>query len=74
MTGNLIFWGMNMGTYNISGHVLHTRYECPSIPVREWDWCCVDDNYDGAPDAGPQIVGTGRTELEAIYNYLEQII
>lgn len=36
------------------------------------DWSCVEDNYDGAPDAGIQIIGIGKTEQEAIDNWLEQ--
>lgn len=28
-----------------------------------------DDTYDGTPDAGPQIVGYGATEAEAIADY-----
>ena len=32
-----------------------------------------DDTYDGAPDAGPQIVGYGATAEEAIANYLQLV-
>lgn len=63
-----------MTTYKISGLTLHTSYDYPPIPVRWMDWSCIDDNYDGAPDAGHHIVGHGKTELEAIYNYLEQVL
>lgn len=37
-------------------------------------WCAVNDRrYDGAPDAGPQQVGFGETEDDAIMDLLEQI-
>lgn len=36
---------------------------------------CIDDNeYDGAPDAGPQLVGQGDTEEAARKNFMEQWI
>lgn len=59
-----------MSIYKISGLTLHTSYDYPPIPTRQFDWSCVDDNYDGAPDAGNQIVGVGKTEVEAICNYI----
>lgn len=59
-----------MGTYKISNLILHTSYDYPPIPSRECDWSCIDDNYD--PEYS--IVGHGKTELEAIYNYLEQYL
>lgn len=49
--------------------------ECvyPPIPIRQFDWMAYDDNtYDGAPDAGHQIVGSGATEAEAIRDFQEQ--
>ena len=58
-----------MNTYKISGLTLHTSYDFPSVPTRRWDWSCTDDNYDGA-----QIIGTGETEIEAIYSYLDQYV
>lgn len=37
-------------------------------------WLAYDRNrYDGAPDAGPQCVGYGTTEDEAILDLMEQI-
>lgn len=51
---------------------LWTSYDYPPIPDRRFDWSCVDSNYDGAPDAGQQIVGHGKTEKEAIQDYLSQ--
>lgn len=63
-----------MTTYKISGLTLHTSYEMTPIPMRQFDWSCVDDNYDGAPDAGIQLAGKGATEIEAIHDYLEQYL
>ena len=31
-----------------------------------WWWAVDDSRYDGAPDAGRQLMGWGRTEQEAI--------
>jgi hypothetical protein len=61
-----------MRKYIIDEHTLFTSYDFPAIPMRDLDWSCVDNNYDGAPDAGPQIVGYGRTENEAIEDWLAQ--
>ena len=37
-------------------------------------WQAYDaDTYDGAEDAGPQCVGYGKTEREAIEDLMEQI-
>ena len=35
--------------------------------------CVDDDTYDGAPDAGPQLIGRGDTEEESIHDYLDQL-
>ena len=48
-------------------HII-TRNIYPPIPIREFDWTAVTDNYDlGSP------VGYGRTEQEAIADLLMQI-
>lgn len=45
-----------------------TRYDPPPIPLRQFDWTAVDDNYDeGSP------VGFGRTEQEAIEDLRREI-
>jgi hypothetical protein len=50
-----------------------TSFVYPPIPLRQFDWCAYDDDsYDGALDAGPQCVGYGRTEEEAIADFREQ--
>lgn len=43
-----------------------TQCVCPPIPIRNFDWVAITDDYDGAPDAGPQLAGHGRTEADAI--------
>jgi hypothetical protein len=36
-------------------------------------YACIDTNeYDGAPDAGPQLIGRGKTEEEARADFFEQ--
>jgi hypothetical protein len=45
-----------------------TRFDPPPIPLRQFDWSAVTENYDlGAP------IGHGRTEAEAIANLQEQL-
>ena len=52
---------------------IRTEHIFPPIPIRQFDWCAYDDDtYDGAPDAGPQIVGHGATEKEAVEDFMEQ--
>lgn len=54
---------------------LRTEHVFPPIPIRSCDWCAYDENtYDGAPDAGHQIVGYGSTEHEAIADFREQLL
>jgi hypothetical protein len=62
-----------MTGYKREGYTIHTEHVCPPIPVRNYDWRAVLDSYDGAPDAGPQYEGTGRTEEAAIRDLLEQL-
>jgi hypothetical protein len=46
---------------------------CPPIPDRSSDYAAYDDDtYDGAPDAGAQVVGWGATEAEAVADFWEQ--
>ena len=28
------------------------QYWCKPIPIRDWDWDAVHQDYDGAPDSG----------------------
>jgi len=59
-----------MTTGNIHGRqlvkVIRTSFDFPPIGYRGQDWSAVWDDYDGAPDAGYQPAGYGRTEQEAI--------
>jgi len=50
-----------------------TSYIFPPIPDRRFDWQAVFDDYDGAPDSGPQLIGHGRTENEAILDLTRAI-
>ena len=49
-----------------------TSYVYPPIPLRQFDWSAVTDDYDGAEDSHCPI-GYGRTETEAIADLMEQI-
>ena len=55
------------------GQRIVTSYDFPPIPIRNFDWSAVTEDYDGAPDAGWQPVGHGATEEAAIADLLEQI-
>ena len=46
---------------------LITTYNPPPIPVRQFDWTCIDENYEGG-----DIIGTGETEEAAIADYWEK--
>jgi hypothetical protein len=52
---------------------IRTNFDYPPIPVRDYDWSAwFDDNYEPADvdGVGGGIIGTGRTEAEAIENLL----
>lgn len=55
-----------------NGICIRTFYICPPIPMRQFDYCAVDDeHYDGAPDSKTKDeVGFGATEDEAIEKLL----
>lgn len=47
---------------------IKTSFDYPPIPIRQFDWSAIDDNYDlGSP------IGHGATEQEAIQDLLDQI-
>ena len=52
---------------------IHTDFWAKPGPIRDFDWTAVTDDYDGAPDAGPQPVGYGRTENEAVADLVQQM-
>lgn len=47
---------------------ISTYHVYPPIPIRQYDWCAVDDEtYDGAPDSATRNqIGYGTTPEEAI--------
>ena len=49
-----------------------TSYIYSPIPIRQFDWVAVTDDYDGAEDSHCPI-GWGRTEAEAIADLMEQL-
>lgn len=50
---------------------VHTDFVYPPIPLRDFDWSAVFDDYDGAEDANCPI-GRGPTEQAAIADLLDQ--
>jgi hypothetical protein len=52
---------------------IETSYDCPPIPIRNFDWSAIDaSTYDGAEGCHCP-VGYGATEAEAILDLVEQI-
>lgn len=54
-------------------HVIHVNYSDNPTPKRDWDYISILDSYDGAPDAGPQLMGCGKNEEEALNALILQI-
>lgn len=50
-----------------------TGYWRKPIPTDAFDWGATTDNYDGAPDAGYQPHGFGRTEAEALCDLADDL-
>lgn len=49
------------GILDMTEHKIITRYDPPPIPIREFDWSAVTDDYEpGHP------IGWGSTEKEAV--------
>lgn len=46
---------------------LITKYDPKPIPSRQFDWSCVDQNYEEGC-----VIGYGETEEQAIQDYMEQ--
>ena len=44
-----------------------TSYDCPPVPVRDYDWSAVREGYEEG-----NCIGYGMTEQEAIDDLLEQ--
>jgi hypothetical protein len=49
-----------------------TNFWMKPIPLRQFDWSAVTDNYDGAEDSNDPI-GYGATEQEAMQDLIEQL-
>jgi hypothetical protein len=47
---------------------IRTSFDNPPIPLRDFDWSAVTDNYDGGDP-----IGRGRTEFMAIFDLLKQL-
>ena len=61
-------------TITIAGRPVLVRVEETESPFPESRHCAYDDNrYDGAPDAGVQIVGYGETADAAVADLIEQL-
>jgi hypothetical protein len=54
------------------GTKIVTDFIYPPVPSRQFDWCAVTDNYDGA-DGGNEPIGYGPTEAAAIADLIEQL-
>ena len=54
---------------------IKTCFDYPPIPVRDFDWSAYFDNTYEPPDVdgvGGDIVGVGKTEVDAIEDLLSQ--
>jgi hypothetical protein len=49
---------------------IHTDFWKKPIPMRQFDWQAVYDNYDGAEDSHHPM-GHGRTEAEAVLDLID---
>lgn len=52
---------------------IKTDFWMKPIPLRQFDWEAVTDDYDYAPDAKPHPIGYGRTEQEAVEDLKSQL-
>lgn len=46
---------------------IRTSFDYPPIPIRNYDWSAIRDDYDAG-----DLIGYGKTEQEAINNLIEQ--
>jgi hypothetical protein len=49
---------------------IRTEFVYPPIPIRNFDWQAVYDDYDGAEDSHCPI-GHGRTEADAVLDLID---
>lgn len=69
---SLIRAALEAPTTRASEPKIVTEYWPKPIPLRQFDWVAVTDDYDGAPDSHCP-VGYGRTEAEAVADLKEQL-
>ena len=66
-----------MSIHTIKGIKIHTNNVCPPIPVRDWDWTAITDDFDADCDENgfytSHPVGMGPTEQAAIDDLLQQL-
>lgn len=66
-----------MSIHNINGVKIHTSHVQPPIPIRDFDWSAVTDDYDADCDQdgffSSHPVGEGPTEQAAINDLLEKL-
>lgn len=66
-----------MTTHIINGVKIHTKHVQPPIPVRDFDWSAVTDDYDADCDQEgfftSHPMGSGATEQAAIDDLIEQL-
>lgn len=66
-----------MTIHTRNGYRIRTDHVQPPIPVRDFDWSAIlDDYYDGAPDTAYGLcsfIGSGPTEEAAIKDLLELV-
>jgi hypothetical protein len=61
---------VNKGERDMSKFVIVTTFIEPPIPVRDFDWSAILDNYNGDPNC-PK--GWGSTEAEAVQDLMDCI-
>ena len=63
--------------HTVNGHKVETNHDYPPIPIRSMDWSATSPDIDGDWDGERYIpshpIGHGRTEQEAIADYLSLI-
>lgn len=66
-----------MSIHIINGVKIHTSHVQPPIPIRDFDWSAVTDDYDADCDQdgffSSHPIGEGPTEQAAINDLLEKL-
>jgi len=60
---------------------IRTSHDKPPIPTRQFDWSAINDatydadyDYESGRYVSTSIVGRGPTELDAIFDLVEQVL